>query len=203
MSLPLVRRYRASTGCVRAQLNEFSLTSDRLELRRLCAQDAELYCGLYTDSDTMRCIGPTLTTQQAARSFRAALRIGTRPLDGPLFITIVERASQNSLGLCAIQQIVMRRAETGVIVKAAARGRGFATESLRAVIEWGFVTLPLEHIWVRCSVHNTIAERLFRTVALTRQPAAGPEPSQVIWSVDRKSWHFKQEKNDVQRARVS
>jgi RimJ/RimL family protein N-acetyltransferase len=191
MTLALASPYRDFTARAGAQLNQFSLVSDRLELRPLCMQDAELYCGLYTDRGTMRCIGPTLTARQAARSFKAALRIGARALDGPLFITIIERASQDSLGLCAIQQILMRRAETGVIVKAAARGRGIATESLRTVIEWGFVTLPLEHIWVRCSVHNTIAELLFRAVGLSRQPVAAAEPAEVIWSVDRNSWHFK------------
>jgi len=201
MILPLARPHDF-TACATAQLKRFSLASERLELRALRAQDADLYCDLYTDSDTMRFIGPTLSARQAARSFTAALRVGAAPLDGPLFIAVIERASQHSLALCAIQQIRMRQAETGVIVKPAARGRGIATESLRAVIEWGLVALPVEHIWVQCSVHNIIAERLFRAVGLA-QLAVGAEPSEMIWSVDRKSWQFKQEKNDVQCPRVS
>ncbi len=189
-----------------------SIATARLELRRLCSEDAALYRDLYTDPQTMRFIAPPLTARQAARSFATALRVSDAPLNGPLFLSIIERTSQLSLGLCAIQQIRMRRAETGVIICAAARGRGFATEALRGVIGWGLACLPLEHLWVSCALHNLAAERLVHAAGLIRQagpaaaqsdPAAQPE---VIWSIDRESWQRKQpkqEKNDVERARVS
>jgi RimJ/RimL family protein N-acetyltransferase len=190
----------SSTARVNASL---CLSAPGIVMRALRAQDADLYCGLYTDSDTMRFIGPPLSMQRAASSFKAALRSAAAPFDGPLFLVIIEPASQLSLGLCAIQQIFMRRAETGVLINPAARGRGIATESLRAVIEWGFLSLPVERIWVRCSVHNIGAQRLFRTVGLSLQPAAGTERSEMIWSVDLASSQFKQEKNDVQCSRIS
>jgi RimJ/RimL family protein N-acetyltransferase len=173
-------------------LEPLELASTRLELRPLSASDAPLYAALYTDPQTMCFIGPALTQRQAARSFRAALRSCDPPRQGPLYITIIERTSHHPLGLCAIQQIARRSAETGVIISAAARGRGIATESLRAVIGWALSTLPLESIWVRISAHNRIAERLVRAAGLIRQhPASEPQGMQsneVIWSADRNSW---------------
>ena len=185
-----------------ARRQPLELTTRRLLLRTLLPQDAELYCSLYTDSDTMRFIGPPLSMQQAQRSFKSALRSDAAPCERPLFIAIIERTSHFSLGLCAIQQLHLRRAETGVLINAAARGRGIATESLRAVIEWGFRSLPVGHFWVRCSVHNVIAQRLFHAVGLSYQPAVVTDPSTMIWSVDLESWQPK-EKQDVQCSRIS
>lgn len=183
-----------AAGC--AALPSLPISSPRLELRALAPQDAQLYGDLYTDPHTMRCIGPALSAQQAARSFRAALRGSEPPRRGPLFLTIVERASQLSLGLCAIQPIAQARAETGVIVSAAARGRGIATESLRAVIDWALERWALERVWVRISTSNHVAERLVRAVGLQRAAAhaaaAAAEPPEVIWYADRNAWPRKQ-----------
>src|SRR5437868_13727384 len=96
------------------------ITSARLDLRPLAPPDVHLYTALYTDPDTMHFIGQPLTQRQAQRSFRAALTSSDPPHCGPLFITIIERTSQLSLGLCAIQQLANSSAEPGVIISAAA-----------------------------------------------------------------------------------
>jgi ribosomal-protein-alanine N-acetyltransferase len=179
----------------RAALQPLPITSARLELRLLAPQDAQLYFALYMDPQTMRFIAPPLTAQQAARSFRAALRSSAAMRGGPLFFTIVERASQHTIGLCAIQQITPVSAETGVIISAAARGRGIAAESLRAVIGWALATLAVEHVWVSVAAGNHTAERVTRAVGLVRQ-VVHPEPPpcsalasrEVIWYTDRNSW---------------
>lgn len=178
----------------RPLLNALLIATRRLELRALQASDAPLYVSLYSDPQTMRCIGPPLTPDAATRSFRAALRSSQLPRrrlrQGALYITIVERTSHFPLGLCAIQPIARCSAETGVIVSAAARGRGIATESLQAVIGWALNTLPLEQLWVRIAEHNWVAERLVRSVGLVRRTAVPPgaQCNEVIWSIDRNSW---------------
>ena len=179
----------------RAALQPLPITSARLELRALAPQDARLYCDLYMDPQTMRFIAPPLTAHQAARSFRAALRSSDPTRGRPVFLTIVARASQQSMGLCAIRQITPDSAETGVIINAAARGRGIATESLRAAIEWALAALAVEHVWVRIAAGNHAAERVTRALGLVRQ-VVHPEPPpcsvlasrEVIWYTDRNSW---------------
>ena len=190
MTAPCAEPSRDLTAIGAPRLGQLHLRTQRLELRPLRSQDGELYRGLYTDTDTMRFIGPVLTVRQAARSFKAALRHSTAGTQGPLFITIIERASQLCLGLCVIQPILLQRVETGVVLNAVARGRGIAMESLRAVIEWGLLSLPVDAVWVRCSVHNANAERLFAALGMSRRAIAGS--TEVIWSVDLESWQFKQ-----------
>jgi hypothetical protein len=48
----------------------------------------------------------------------------------------------------------------------------------------------VDSVWVRCSMHNRNAARLFAALGMTCQGAAGS--SEVIWSVDPESWQSKQ-----------
>jgi ribosomal-protein-alanine N-acetyltransferase len=144
----------------------------RLYVRRLCADDEGLYCGLYTDAETMRFVSAPWSLERAARNFRKVLARSLQPR-GAKYFAMLDKASQCSIGLCAIQRpdAEMRRVEAGMMLKCEARAQGYATEAFAALVTTAFSTLPIDTVWVQYHPANTAAERLF--IGLGFLPAAG------------------------------
>jgi RimJ/RimL family protein N-acetyltransferase len=137
-------------------------------MRRLGESDEALYCGLYTDAETMRFICPPLSRERAARNFRKVLARSLQP-SGPKYFAMLDKASQRSIGLCAIQQpdAEMQRIEVGMMLKCEARAQGYATEALAALVTEAFLAFPIERVWVQYSPEHPAAERLTVSVGFT------------------------------------
>jgi RimJ/RimL family protein N-acetyltransferase len=173
----------------------FEFETRRLLLRPLEAVDEALFCGLYTDVDTMRFIGDPLTLERAARSFRKAVASWSKdPLDRA-FLTVLEKATQRPLGICAIVrfQANMTSAEVGIMLKADARSRGYAREGLGGLVQRTFRLFPVDEIRVECSALNPVVERMVNSIGfrLCDNPATKVGPLlQRSWSVHRSSSCF-------------
>lgn len=169
----------------------------RFETLRLCVKplapdDAALYCDLYTDSQTMQFIGPPLSRARAMRVFRKYLRSAPSP-DKPLLCAIIEKATRQGVGICAIQRLDERnrRAEVGIMLKPACHARGFAKEGLAALLGEAFAILPVDEIEARVAAEHAVVERLVVSVGFARrdQGGTGDEPSAThFWFVCRHSW---------------
>ncbi|MEL7058455.1 MAG: GNAT family N-acetyltransferase [Acidobacteriota bacterium] len=121
------------------------LETDRLRIRRLTAADADFLLELLNDPDFLRQIG-----DRGVRRYEQAIRY---VIDGPdaMFerhgvglMAVVEKASGASVGICGL----LRRAELegfdlGFAFLAAARGRGYATEASRRVLDDAISRLDL------------------------------------------------------------
>jgi RimJ/RimL family protein N-acetyltransferase len=171
----------------------FEIDTERLDIRPLSECDETLYCELFTDADTMRYIGPQLSPERAARSFRKAVALTRRLPAERLFFTVAVRSAQRKIGICSLQQIdpIRRRAEAGVVLKSFARAQGFAREILRAFVVRAFATLPVDEVWLHYSAEHSITERLFVDAGFSRRldPADyGEDPGKRIWSAQRSSW---------------
>jgi RimJ/RimL family protein N-acetyltransferase len=131
-------------------------------MRRLNESDEALYCGLYTDAETMRFVTTPWSRERATRNFRNVLARSLQA-SGPKYFAMLDKASQQSIGLCAIQQpdAEMQRAEVGMMLKSEAWGQGHATEAFAALVTTAFSTLPIDTVWVQYHPANTAAERLF------------------------------------------
>jgi RimJ/RimL family protein N-acetyltransferase len=185
----------------------------RLQMRRLVENDEELYCGLYTDADTMRHIGVPLSPEQAARSFRKALTWSIKQLADPLLFAMLEKSTQLAIGLCAIQpfEATTRSAEIGMMLKSETRARGYATEGLAALVTVAFSALPIDAVWVQYSPEHTAAERLVIRVGFARcadTEIGNARSAKCVWSVDRSSWCSRgttnnQGEDNVERDRIS
>jgi RimJ/RimL family protein N-acetyltransferase len=187
--------------------------TERLRMRHLVENDEALYCDLYTDPDTMRYIGEPMSPERAARSFRKALAWSRQQPDEPQFFAIQEKATQQAIGLCAIQPFDAdtRKVEIGMMLKPEARKQGYATEGLAALVTTAFSALPTEAVWVQYSPEHTAAERLVISVGFA-QCADGEigtvRGAKCVWSVGRSSWRSSNTTNhlgedDVERDRVS
>lgn len=171
----------------------FDIDTERLDIRPLSERDETLFCELFTDADTMRYIGPQMSSDRAARSFRIAVALTRRLPARRLFFTVAMRSVQRKIGLCSIQQIdpIQRRAEAGVVLKSFARAQGVAREILPALVERAFTSLPVDEIWLQYSTDHSLAERLFIAAGFSRclDPAAyGEGPGKRVWSAHRRSW---------------
>jgi RimJ/RimL family protein N-acetyltransferase len=129
----------------------FDIDTERLDIRPLCECDETLYCDLFTDADTMRYIGPQLSPDRAARSFRKAVALTrSRPAER-LFFTVAVRSMQRKIGICSLQQIdpIRRRTEAGVVLKSFTRAQGFAREILPALATRSFTAFPVHEGWLQ------------------------------------------------------
>lgn len=76
----------------------------RLLARPLDDCDEQVYCDLFADAGTMRFIGAPWSRVEAAQAFRTARRAMQRvAAGGDVFLTLVEKAARQAIGLCSIQ----------------------------------------------------------------------------------------------------
>ena len=170
----------------------FDIDTERLDIRPLSECDETLYCDLFTDADTMRYIGPQLSSDRAARSFRTAVALTRRDPAQRLFFSVAVRSAQRTIGICSIQQIdpIRRRAEAGIVLESCARALGFAKEILPALVARALATFPVDEVWTQYSADHSIAERLVTAAGFSRRldPAAyGQGPDKRVWSAHRSS----------------
>src|SRR5687767_12347891 len=83
----------------------FYAQSKRLGFRLLTPADQALYCELFTDAKALANVCPPLLAEQAAESFRKALRLtAIMPLKQRITV-IVERASKKAIGIASLKLI--------------------------------------------------------------------------------------------------
>lgn len=162
-------------------------------MRPIGPQDGALYCHLYTDEETMRFIGAPLTPERAARSFKSALAGMNRDPIERLFLTVVEKASQQDVGICSLQNFDarLRSVQAGVMFVASARAQGYSKEGFTGLIQQVFAHLPVDELWVQFAADHVVVERAVISVGFERRREEAPEdgqPPRSAWFVRRDSW---------------
>jgi RimJ/RimL family protein N-acetyltransferase len=170
------------------------IETDRLIMRPLSEDDATLYCDLYGDPDTMHFVGPPLSRERAERSFRIVLASRDRRPVVRLVLAIVEKASQQAIGIGGYQDfdVRRRRVEAGMLLKPESRGRGFGKEGLGALVTHAFAVFPVDEVWIQHAAENRIARRVPISLGFSHgidAVASDERPGQCFWSAYRQSWH--------------
>jgi RimJ/RimL family protein N-acetyltransferase len=190
----------------------FEVETARLSLRSLSEDDETLYCDLYADAETMRFIGPPLSRERAADNFRITLACTRRQPLEHVFLTLVEKDSRQTIGICSLQQFDAQRSkvEAGIMLRPARHTQGFAKEGFAALITAAFAIFPIDEVRVQIAAANSAAERVAVSLGLSRcgAAAASEQSSETgIWSTHRGPWCQKttnREENDhVERHRLS
>ena len=160
----------------------------RLRIRPLRPEDEQLYSELYSDAETMRFIGQTLSPERAGRAFRKLLSASPERTTTGFVLTIVERLTLASIGLCSLQNIdsQLRNAEAGIMLRLRARANGYSTEGLGALVRRAFEICDLEEVRVRISANYPVVQRLVMSVGFSRaSPGADGAPGVEIWRIRR------------------
>ncbi|HEX7113838.1 MAG TPA: GNAT family N-acetyltransferase [Steroidobacter sp.] len=174
-------------------MHPLAIETDRISSRLLAAGDEALYCGLYTDPDTMRFIGPPLSQTEARRDFRTALAHNRREPKREVYLALHDKESGRPLGLGAIQGMGQhaRATEVGIMLLAPYRGRGYGTEGLRALISKAFAISPIVEVHFRFFAEHAVVERVALTLGFRRRGReGGPSEGSAreLWSVERTDW---------------
>ena len=183
MSSPAPTASRGSPG---------EVETERLHLRPLSESHASLYCNICEDPDTMHFVGRPMSRERAQRSFRKALEsLHCQPLER-LFLVVVEKASQETIGMSALTgfDAHRRRVQAGIMLASESRGRGFGKEILRALVTHAFAVFPADEVWVQHAAAHAMAETLPVSLGFSRRLDAadyGEESEKCVWSVSRES----------------
>ena len=132
-----------------------TLTTARLQLRRMEPRDTEALYAIYADEETMRYYGEpyqsreeldlALTLRQEDYAARRAIRWGIALKDADILI-----------GSCGFHHFGegYYRAETGYILNRAYWGQGIMAEALTAIISYGFGEMGLRRIEAIIDIAN-------------------------------------------------
>jgi RimJ/RimL family protein N-acetyltransferase len=140
------------------------LISKRLVIRRFASDDADALASYRTDGAVARyqdweCPYPI----SEARRFIESLHDLAPGTPGAWFQFAVSlRSSCTLLGDVALRtsQIDMGQAELGFTFASAHQGQGYATEAVRAVVQYAFGQLAMHRVFSRTDARNLRAQRL-------------------------------------------
>jgi RimJ/RimL family protein N-acetyltransferase len=165
------------------------LETARLRLRLLDETgdgDAALYTHLYTDATVMQWIASPLGHAVATAAFGRACRHNRATRPGHRSWRIDAREG-GDLGIAALLRDG-DAAEIGVVLRAAAWGRGLAREALGAVLAHGFDAMQLALVYGERpdDARALLVDRMFAPLGLHRVPP--PKAGTARWELPRARW---------------
>jgi RimJ/RimL family protein N-acetyltransferase len=148
-------------------------TSRRLVVRRFASEDAETLASYRSDADVARfqdweCPYPITE----ASKFIAGLDRLAPGTPGAWFQFAVSLASTGILlGDVALRtsQIDVGEAELGFTFASAHQGQGYATEAVRAVVQYAFGQLAMHRVFSRTDARNLRAQRLLERTGFRQE----------------------------------
>jgi RimJ/RimL family protein N-acetyltransferase len=138
-------------------------------LRAPAADDLDVLYALASELDTWEERGPqpprAITRAEFAARFDKVL---TEPSQDALFVIEADGAA---VGRCALFDIdnLARTAEVGIAIHAPARGRGYGTEALRALVAFAFERCNLRRAHLRVLASNVVAIASYRKVGFVEE----------------------------------
>ena len=149
------------------------LASRRLVIRRFASVDAEALASYRSDAEVARyqdwvCPYPV----SEARTFIASMDQFAPGTPGSWFQFAVTLAPSTTLiGDVALRagRTDARQAELGFTFAAAHQGQGYATEAVRAVVQYAFAQLSMHRVFSRTDVRNLRAQRVLERLGFRRE----------------------------------
>ena len=170
----------------------YPIETARLTIRLLSDADEALYCGLYMDPVVMRFIGPPLSRERAARSFRKALELSHQPTFGRRIHVLIERATRQAIGISGshLADAQHGRAEVGTLLRTASHAQRFAMEYSTALITSAFRRPQVREIWAHAPKDHGASEHLLIKLGFSRgvEVVSAGRPAGCAWSVTREAW---------------
>jgi RimJ/RimL family protein N-acetyltransferase len=149
------------------------IASGRVFLRPLESSDAETYRRWRADDEAMESVGwrvraPLSLAQVERRIADLAREQGT---DAYNFLICVAE-DERPIGEVTLNDIDRANgsAEVGIFIGDPSEwGKGYGTDAVRAIVDFGFAELRLERIWLEVGVENPRAQRAYEKAGFTRE----------------------------------
>ena len=170
-------------------MTDFVLRTPRLALRRLVPDDAQALFDLDADPEVRRYLpDPEPSSVEDARQHLVDYQQVYRD-DGFARWAVVEDATGDWLGWCGLRRENEDEVDIGYRFRRSAWGRGFATESARACLAYGFDVLALPRIVATVHVDNARSMRVLAKIGLRLESDTtfGGMPAKK-WALARDEW---------------
>ena len=145
-----------------------TLRTERLVLRRATIGDAEAAFRYASDPEVTRFVGikPRATIEQVEEFLAHADKSWD---EGTAYtLAIAAQSDERVVGMIDCD-VTDRGVSIGYALERAAWGRGYATEAVRAVVEWAFTNDEVFRVWTSVAVDNTASQRVLEKVGLTKE----------------------------------
>ncbi|GGP82399.1 GNAT family N-acetyltransferase [Shewanella ulleungensis] len=142
------------------------LYADKVVLRNLTSTDWADFLSLHCDPVVQQYIRPV----ESEASIKTTFIQRTLPWSfesGEWLSLVIERVdNQEFVGLIGFRcdDLSLKRAEVGYLIATSQQGKGFATESLRAVIDWGALQYDMHKFLGICASDNIASQRVLKKV---------------------------------------
>jgi RimJ/RimL family protein N-acetyltransferase len=112
------------------------LNTERLYLRTMDAADWPLFLRLHSEPQTMQYVFGEIEEEQVRRGFNHRLPAWTPASEHWLCLVVIDRQSGQDLGVSGFRIMSPGHAEVGCLLLPEHQGKGFGTESRRAIIHY-------------------------------------------------------------------
>lgn len=173
------------------------ITTDRLVLRRYTDEDIPELLELVSQPSLEDVVsGRIEATETGVREY-IELQNSYRPFEkGKVFELAVERKADGSLlGLVGLIRRDNGEGEMGWALGAEHRGQGYATEAARALMDYAFESLGLDHILADASGDNAPSRRVMERLGMKPDAAPGNSSREdgtgsdkLVYSVRADEW---------------
>lgn len=147
------------------------LYADKVVLRHLALADWDDFLSLHLDSSVQQYIRPVDSEDNIKITF--AQRIEPWSFEsGEWLSLVIERLDTHQfVGLMGFRcdDLLLKRAEVGYVIAPSQQGLGFATESLRAVIDWGALQYNMHKFFGICASENLASRKVLENVGFLQE----------------------------------
>jgi aminoglycoside 6'-N-acetyltransferase len=149
------------------------LETDRLLLRPFRAEDVDALHDLRTREDVLRYLyWPPATIEQTRHVIEQRLSMNTLCGENDsLVLAVEERATGRMIGEVDLRWLSVehRQGEVGAILHPQAQGRGFAIETVSALLDLAFTRLGLKRVTAQTNAHNAASIRALRRLGMRQE----------------------------------
>lgn len=148
------------------------LPTARLLLRGFRPEDEAAFQDFATEEDFWKFLpGPALTPELVTRFIAARVEEAANPSGRDWVFAVEEVAMRRAIGMVrlSIASPEHRQGNIGFSMDGRIRGRGYASEAMRALLDFGFVTLGLHRITALADVENARSHVVLETLGFRRE----------------------------------
>ena len=148
------------------------LPTARLRLRGFRAEDETAFQAFATEEDFWTFLpGPALNAELVTRFVAARVEEAANPSGRDWVFAVEEVSMQRAIGMVrlSIASVEHRQGNIGFSMDGRIRGRGYASEAMRALLDFGFVTLGLHRITALADVENARSHVVLEKLGFRRE----------------------------------
>jgi RimJ/RimL family protein N-acetyltransferase len=177
---------------------EWPLETERLTLRPFEERDLDAFAAMHGTAESTQWLYNDPRTPDEARVHFDRKRRSSFEGDGDwLSCAVVERASGTLVADLAFQWVSVehRTGEIGFIVAPAQKGKGFAPEAARALLDWAFGAGGFHRVIGRLEPRNTASARVLEKLGMRREAhfvenewIKGEWQSELVYAILDREW---------------